>query len=321
MTADLGEDSLQQLPPGAIDQFRRRIGAMNAAALLADSARSALGLRHVSEVWDHRPRWYYWLSQPQGAFAIELDAGWTDARSGATVGLFSLRYYPAACDGAYFLSSPAERCALTSGWFDATGTPAFEARSQVPAALFTVGTLEFHVAPDEDRALLLLMGLDRCRTRTPDGRLLRDIPGWRLSRAFFDSFVGMQALFARTSPRRVVLGTRAGFELVEGEAVAVRDVPERPLLGLAVEFGGDAESPALLDDAAGLGKVVLDTRASPRRDGLRRPERRTRGSLPDYWWTISDEPHMVGHLPCSCCGPIAWRRVHAGQREARLTCM
>jgi len=316
MTAGDVGSSRPQYPTDGVDLFRRRVGAMNAGAILADSARSALGLRNVSEVWSERPLWYYWLSWPRGAFALELEANWTDPRSTATVGLFSLKHYPFGCDSARVLTSVAERRALASDWFDATGTPAFEMRSRIPASLFAVGMIEFHLDAEEQRALLLLTAQDRCQTVTPTGEILRDVPGWRLSRAFFDTFVGMQVLQMKTPPRRVSLGQRPGFEAVEQGAIRCRDTADRSMLSLAVELGPD-KGPELLEDRASLGAIVRDMRQYIRTGWARWSADPLLGELPESWWTIPTTDHVIEHLPCSCCGSMIRGHAHLRRQSAR----
>ena len=184
------------------------------------------------------------------------------------------------------------------------------------APLFAIGTVEFHVDAEEQRSLLLLTAQDRCRTVAPTGEILRDVPGWRLSRAFFDTFVGMQALQMKTPPRRVLLGRRDGFEAVDQGAICCRDTADLSVLSLAVEFG-PKRSPELLQDHASLGAIVLDTRRHIRPGRARRSAHLLSGELPESWWTVSRTDHAIRHLPCSCCGSAVLGRTHARPQSAR----
>jgi hypothetical protein len=217
----------------ATELFRLRIQSLVARGLAAPEIAARVGLAAASEVWGggeprERPAWYLWLRDTPGAWQIELvEAGAVPSIAGAaSVGRFTVRHYPASADPVFMRFSPEER-EIAAEALDATGTPRIELASRIPDGLFTVASVEWALDLDGGAAVFALSSLDRLRTRTGRGDVVRDVPGWRLGAPISSLLAGLHAQVERVAASRVVVSRQPGFErVVSGGAADHRDAPD-----------------------------------------------------------------------------------------------
>ena len=214
----------------AAEVFRLRLQSLLAAGLASSPIAARVGIAAASEVWGgdvprERPAWYVWLRDRPGAWQVELTAAGTLELSGRAAGIaarFTVRHYPAPSTPDFARLSLHER-SVAAAALDATGTPRIELAATIPDPLFTVGTIDWALGPD-DAALLGVASLDRLRARDVSGELVRDVSGWSLVVPAFSAIVGLHAQVERRAPRRILLARLPGFETVG--ASEHRDAPE-----------------------------------------------------------------------------------------------
>ena len=217
----------------APELFRLRFQSLVARGLASSGVAARIGLAAASEVWGggeprERPAWYLWLRDAPGAWQLELaSAEALGAPEGsAVVGRFTVRHYPSSSASA-FASFSAEERRMALEVLDATGTPRIELASEIPDALFTVGSVEWAVDHESDDTAFALASLDRLRTRTEQGDIVRDVPGWRLGFPVFSMLAGLHAQVERRAASRLVVSRQPGFEAVVSEGAAGhRDAPD-----------------------------------------------------------------------------------------------
>lgn len=294
----------------ADELFRLRLQALVARGLGATGIAAQVGLAAASEVWGgerprERPAWYLWLRDAPGAYQIELAGTAPIAGPGAAVlGRFTVRHYPSQDDVELRSFSPEERDIVASA-LDATGTPRIELASAIPDALFTIGSVEWALDPDDGASVFALASLDRIRTRDRQ-RTVRDVRGWRLTAPIFSLLAGLYAQVERCAASRLVITRRTGFELVAttdggaeprdtletayGEAFLI--FPARPpghtgasLLQTLRDPDADLVQDVALDPAAG-STVALP--ADPRL------------ALPVSQAWFGGAAHVVDHVACAC---------------------
>ena len=260
----------------APELFRLRLQSLLARGLASSEIAARVGLAAASEVWGggeprDRPAWYLWLRDAPGAWQLELaSAEALDATDGSVVGRFTVRHYPSSNAEVFACFSPEERTVAAEA-LDATGTPRIELASRIPNALFTVGSVEWALESDGEAAVFALSTLDRLRTRTDRGDVVRDVPGWELGFPVFSLLAALHARVNRRAVTRLRVSRQPGFEqIVSDGAAAHRDAPDTvqaevlALFSPCRDVSGDAERllEALRDPAA---EVVVD--ASLSREG------------------------------------------------------
>jgi len=217
----------------APELFRLRFQSLVARGLASSGVAARIGLAAASEVWGggeprERPAWYLWLRDAPGAWQLELaSAEALGAPEGsAVVGRFTIRHYPSSSAPVFARFSAEERRVALDA-LDATGTPRIELASRIPDAHFTVGSVEWALDPESDDTAFALASLDRLRTRTGSGDIVRDVPGWRLVCPVFSMLAGLHAQVERRAASRLVISRQPGFEAVVSEGGAGhRDAPD-----------------------------------------------------------------------------------------------
>jgi hypothetical protein len=235
-------------------QFRLKVDALLMTASWVDRLRHELGLVGASQVWGERPAWYLWLADPPGAYHIEMVE--TKEPAGGPMGLawalFSIKFYPNPESGLFNLFSPEERAIALNGYFDHTGTPLFEKLCEIPAHLFTVGSLEMVCQPGQDWMIFCLAALDLCREvevplPRPEQRatevVVRRAPGWDLAHGLFSSLLSLWSFQHKQTPSRIQMTTESGFEMINGgrNGPALREAPDIGLQSMWVMFGADMQ--------------------------------------------------------------------------------
>ncbi len=217
----------------ATELFRLRFQSLVVRGLSSSAVAARVGLAGASEVWGgaeprERPAWYLWLRGAPGAWQLELDSAEVLAPADglAAAARFTVRHYPSSSDPDFERFSPEERRFATEA-LDATGTPRIEVAGEIPAALFTVGSVDWALDPGTDDSVVALASLDRLRTRTEDDDLVRDVPGWRLGFPIFSLLAGLHAQVERRAATRILVSRQPGFEaVISGRTVDHRDAPD-----------------------------------------------------------------------------------------------
>ena len=198
-----------------------------------DEIHSGLGIKGVSQVWDEKPAWYFWIADTPGVYHLELvNAG---AREQGNLKLlcatFSLKCYPFTHSRIFQSFSFEERCLIRSQYFDHTNTPHFEHRGEIPKNLFNIAKIECAFDVDETLAAFTFESLDTWRTSFKKnaffeypllgkrknfdaGEVDRQVPGTETGYLFFDRLLSLFSYHSKKPPARVLAFRSGGFELV-----------------------------------------------------------------------------------------------------------
>jgi hypothetical protein len=209
--------------------FRTKIDNMLVKASWVDALKAMTGLDGVSQVWSHKPEWYIWIQGAPGVYGLSLEETDTIRASGKSfhAGRFAMKCYPYRHHPCFMTFSPEERRALSGDLFDPTHTPRLEDRDRIPSALFTVGSLTLLMDADETGALFTFDILDALRISqthhgevnktgdgrdASDGRVVRNVPGFRIGYPLFDRLVSLYAFYGRRRPQFIGVTRSPGFE-------------------------------------------------------------------------------------------------------------
>jgi hypothetical protein len=202
---------------------------MLSKASLVDALKGMTGLDGVSQVWSVKPEWYIWIHGAPGAYGLVLEDTETIRASGKSfhTGRFAIKCYPYRDHPCFMTFSSEERQAISGDLFDPTHTPRLEYRDRIPSALFTVGSLTLLMDADETGALFTFDSLDTLRVSrvrqgaaektgdgfdAGDGRVVRNVPGFRIGYPLFDRLVSLYAFYGRRQPQFIGVTRSPGFE-------------------------------------------------------------------------------------------------------------
>jgi hypothetical protein len=237
--------------------FRNWIDTLFLKTSWVDAVKQLTGITAVSQVWGERPEWYLWITGAAGPFNLALHHTFelASGRRALRQGLFAVKCYPYR-ESAFFPSfMEAERQLIESDRFDHTNTPRFEAQSEIPDTLFSVGALtitadaegSFAVLTFETfDALCVVEGSSRVGQMAAGGsppRRLRNVPGWDIGYLLFDRIIALYAFSGRRSPCYYRLTRAPGFEhsLTEGGQIIIRPAPSIRLFSASIVFSVDAD--------------------------------------------------------------------------------
>lgn len=204
----------------------------------SESARRLFAIKGISEKCSGDPGWYLWFEDKPGAYLLELaeadyhETGGSGAPDGLQ-GVFQIKYYPDPSDDELFSTfSFAEQYVRMGHSFDKSGTPVFEAQSEMNDSLFTVGRLDIRLNGNGEALEFALSAPDRWVSRhtggckVKDGRgvetevlqpgeIDRNAPAWALSWWFFDRLVSAFCYAKKTAPIVASLFSKEGkgFEI------------------------------------------------------------------------------------------------------------
>lgn len=206
--------------------FRNWIDTLFLKASWVDSVKQLTGITAVSQVWGERPEWYLWIAGAVGPFNLVLHhtSERVSGRGTLQQGVFAVKCYPYRDTALFSSFTETERVLIQSDRFDHTNTPCFEARAEIPEALFSVGTLTITANSEGSLTVLTFETLDALRVfqgfdqmrEVPAGglspHLLRNVPGWEIGYPLFDRISALQAFSARCPPRYFRMTRAPGFE-------------------------------------------------------------------------------------------------------------
>jgi hypothetical protein len=318
--------------------FRNKVDNMLVTASWVEEVRDDLGITGVSQIWDDRPAWYFWLSRFRGAYQLQLESASDDPY--APAGIFSLKYYPSAQERVFPAFSAEERAVVQSPLFDHTNTPRYEERGRIPESLFNVATVFFSTTADDKQACLCFQALTSMRMvyksagvqsfssvaqtrRFTRGETDRQVPAWELGYALFDRLAGFYTFYSKNTPVRIVLTRSPGFEYVFDGSAGFQcvDTDDIHVYSLNLFFGaghqnggafpGTAVADWLEEDAQ---ETLFDRRYGPHEnpgtDRLPLPDTAVNPS----WWTLARACYSSSLAStCGCEHGSSCNLVHEGE--------
>ena len=213
--------------------FRNKIDNMLVTTSWVEKVKEFIGLKAVSQVWEDKPAWYFWILQAPGAYYLQLEEAFDESWESDDLagGIFTIKYYPFKQEKVFQSFSFEEQSFIQSNFFDHTHTPRFEHKEKIPKTLFNVATFEFRVDSQDNVALFTFEGLDSMRIsynqktlqsypainkekQFKAGEKDRDVPGYELGYLLFDRLLSLYSFYSKTKPARVLLTRSPGFEYV-----------------------------------------------------------------------------------------------------------
>ena len=245
-------DSLVHLDP--VTEIYSVLDSVFRVVIPSESARKLFAIKGISEKCSGDLGWYLWFEDKPGAYLLELvEAESRKTENGCDApcllsGYFQVKYYPDISDDELFETfSFSEQAARMSRLFDKSGTPAFEAESEMNESLFVTGRLDVSRSPIGDFVELVLSAPDRWVTshsrglrikdqRGADTEVLRagetdrDVPAWELSWWLFDKLISAFCYAKRTEPSAVSVfeGTGKAFE-IDGSHIVAKESKKKTI--------------------------------------------------------------------------------------------
>jgi len=195
-----------------IDLVRRVMEDMLIPLFLDEQACHRIGFTNISRRISELPGWYLWTRDNKGAYLLELaglEIGKPNSMTNPPPFLAAdlvLRYYPTPEEPFFKDFGFLEQQVRLSPSFDHTGTPRFDKQDEIHETLFTVGCIAMVIDRELRFAQINVSSQDRwvefCeddvradtdsgQTAVPslEGTRIRNVPGWKLSWAFFDKLL------------------------------------------------------------------------------------------------------------------------------------
>jgi len=314
--------------------FRNKIEGMLATVSWVDKVKNLLGIEGVSQIWGNAPAWYFWISDAQGVYHLQLsETSVSEYHPKTSRGIFTIKYYPYADRDVFSSFSFQERHLTQSCFFDDTHTPRFEDRERLSESLFNVAAMEYEVGIDDDMACFTLESLDTMRIgyekervqeyeligksrNFAKGEIDRSVPGWKLGYPLFDRLLSMYAFYSKTKPMRLRITRSSGFEYVyTGSATfECADAPDIHCYSAYVFFSPadghhhridfQAHHPAEQDIEPEKADVLYDQTFHC--DHCHSTDEAVCNKLPEdthinpLWWSLADAEYK-SELASSCC--------------------
>jgi len=223
----------------------------------SESARKMFSIKGISEKCSGHPGWYLWFEDKPGAYLLELvEAESHEAESGEHAldhisGYFQIKYYPDVLDTRLFETfSLSEQVTRKSSLFDTSGTPVFDADSEMHESLFATGRLDVSISTKENRVEFTLSAPDHWitwhsrgykitdqrgveREVLSPGEIDRNVPSWELSWWVFDRLISAFCYAKRAAPAVVAVFSKPGraFE-VNGNHVVAKETKKQSVTEL-----------------------------------------------------------------------------------------
>lgn len=285
--------------------FRNWIDTLFLKASWVDSVKQLTGITAVSQVWGERPEWYLWIEGAVGPYNLVLHhtSEIVSGRGTLQQGVFAVKCYPYRDTALFSSFTETERELIQGDRFDHTNTPCFEARAEIPLALFSIGTLTITATLEGSLAVLTFETLDALRVfqgfdKDPevpaDGlppHLLRNVPGWEIGYPLFDRISSLYAFSARCCPRYYRMTRAPGFEhsATAGRQIEVRPSQTSLLISASVLFSAEPDpangtSSAWLPEIEPGEEILMEQLFST---GSKSPEECQRFGVNPLWWRLA----------------------------------
>jgi hypothetical protein len=213
--------------------FRNKVEEMLILSSWSARFRSDIGLNGVSQIWNDRPSWYFWLADSPGVYRLEMmdsEEG-IDIQGDRYTAIFKIKCYPYQEHPEFQSFSFLEKELVQSKLFDHTNTPAFEHQGDIPDDLFTVATVEMTLDPEGHGAIFSFESLGHLRTRFANEthqtfpminlsrtfgtqEIDRNVPGFQMGYPFFDCLMCLYANAHKQAPVNIRFSTSPGYEFV-----------------------------------------------------------------------------------------------------------
>ena len=211
------------------DFLRNKIDSMLVTTSWVDEVKHLLGIEGISQIWGDVPAWYFWLSDSQGVYQLQLSETSMDENNPEIIrGMFTLKCYPYIEKEIFQSFSFPERQLRKSRVFDDTHTPRFEEKDTIPESFFNVAAIEIEASLDNAYACLTLEALSSMQVmyetesiqeydfikqskHFKKGETDRSVPGLGLGYPFFDRLVSLYAYYSKTKPARIRLARTPEF--------------------------------------------------------------------------------------------------------------
>ncbi len=195
--------------------------------------RSDIGFNGVSQIWDDRLSWYFWLKNAPGVYQLEMMN--TEEDSNACMDPYSASFkvrcfpYPQRLEFQSF--SFFEKKLILSPLFDDTNTPAFEHQKHLPEDLFVVAKVDMTMGPEVPNAIFSFESMAYLRTRYAgdshqtfpllalehvfgDQEVDRDVPGISMGYRLFDCLLCLYANTHKQTPFAIRCWETPGYEII-----------------------------------------------------------------------------------------------------------
>jgi hypothetical protein len=299
--------------------FRNWIDTLFLKASWADPVKQLTGITAVSQVWGERPEWYLWIAGAAGPYNLVLHhaSEIVSDRGILQQGLFAVKCYPYR-DTAYFPSfAELEQQLIRSDRFDHTNTPCFEARAEIPEALFSIGTLTVTANSEGSLTVLTFETLDAFRVfqgfdqirEVPAGglspHLLRNVPGLEIGYPLFDRISALHSFSGRCPPRYFRKTRAPGFEhsVTADGRIEVRPSQNSLLISASLLFSSELDQanwppPAWLRKIEPGEEILVEKKFSIESQSLE--EYQNFGVNPLWWRLATAEFQCCLASTCGC---------------------
>lgn len=287
--------------------------------------RSDIGFNGVSQVWNDRLSWYFWLADAPGVYLLEMmnpeeGIGIPEDRYTAA---FKIKCYPYQEHPDFQSFSFLEKQLVQSNLFDHTNTPAFEHQGDIPDDLFTVATVEMTLNPEGHGAFFSFESMGYLRTRFAHKthqtfpvinlsrtferlEIDRNIPGFQMGYPLLDCLLCLYANAHKRSPASIRFSTSTGVEFIihDNDVLARETVNiqgfKLNLFYVATDFGSSSDGNNVMGDLPEKGEHIIYDRQFACGDFHENgAEKKLPITLNRKWWSLA-HTHYESELTSSC---------------------
>lgn len=292
----------------------------------SEAFRSDIGFNGVSQIWDDRLSWYFWLTDAPGVYQLEMmntgeDSGVGEAPYSA---VFRIKCYPYPQRPEFQSFSFFEKELIQSHLFDDTNTPAFEHRGHIPEDLFVVATVDMTMDPEGPAAIFSFESMAYLRTRYAGGsrqafpllelehafgdqEVDRDVPALSIGYRLFDCLLCLYANTHKQTPSAIRCWETPGYEVsIKDGCVDAHITSEisgfklcARYLGAGIDYfsEGVCEKADLPEESE---SIIYDRDFSCGHFHKNGNEKNMPVKMNQMWWTLAHR-HYESEL-CSTCG-------------------
>jgi hypothetical protein len=287
--------------------------------------RSDIGFNGVSQIWNDRLSWYFWLANAPGVYQLEImntDED-RDTHGDRRTAVFKVKCYPYQERPEFQSFSFFERKLVQSKLFDQTNTPSFEHQDDISEDLFTVATIEISLDLKGQTTNFSFESMVSLRTRFTQKthhtfptidlertfekhEIDRDVPGLAMGYPLFDCLMCLYANTHKQPPLDIRCWMSPGYEaLIEGDHVHARETSDingfkLDLLFSAKGLASHGIGGQVLEDPHGaLDDLIYNRSFTCGNYHESKSEEKLPVMLNPQWWWLSKK-HYQSELSTSC---------------------
>jgi hypothetical protein len=291
----------------------------------SEQFRSDIGFNGVSQVWNDRLSWYFWLADAPGVYLLEMmdpEEGTAEIENRITA-VFKIKCYPYQEHPEFQSFSFFEKQLVQSTSFDHTNTPAFEHQGDIPDDLFSVATIEMAIDTEGHGALFSFESMTYLRTRFANktrqtfpminlsrnfGRreIDRNVPGFQMGYPLFDCLVCLYANAHKRTPDSIRFSASTGVEfIIHDNHVHARETDnikgfKLDLFFAAMDFGSSSVGKHVLGGVSEEREHIIYDRQFACGDFHEdAAEKKLPMTLNRKWWSLA-HTHYDSELASSC---------------------